>query len=316
MRRALIAALALLSLAACAGSASSSDASRALPLVRPQLNSNLYVADQGLNAVVELDSQGNKVAEKSFGPKPLDVVTDSRGNVYLLTAEFVVHELTHNLGRVIRQYSPNSYLSVALAIDANDNLYVQGWNYARGAFVARYAYGSSKIEKVYKMPFSISGGAKVGGISVRGTRLFFAVDSNFTVPKTTLWACSLAGTSCKRLQPVGIDSLYGCGFTTTRRFAVYGAGAAAYAFHPYSAWQFSQGSKISLPTGYFFGNDNGFCNLHNYGIFVWGTMKTSQASRPAEAVELDTSQDNVAATVGGGVLSVPVAAYYGNGFTP
>jgi DNA-binding beta-propeller fold protein YncE len=176
MRQALIAATALLALAACSGATSPTNPSAAMPaLARPASSSNLYVADQGLNAVVEFDSQGKKVAQKSLGQTPLDVITDSRGNVYLLTAERAVHEFTHDLGRVIRQYSLNSDDSVALAIDAGDNLYVEGRGYsARDSFVAKYAYGSSKVEKIYKFPCAQAGEWRTDGIAVRGDRLFCA----------------------------------------------------------------------------------------------------------------------------------------------
>jgi hypothetical protein len=319
MKQALIAATALLSLAACSGPASPTNTSAALPaLTRPQVSVDLYVADQGLNAVVEFDSRGNKVAQKSFGPAPLDVVTDSHGNVYLLTAEYVVHELTHNLSRVIRQYSPSGVSSVSLAIDANDNLYVQGFN-LRGyyAYVARYPYGSSKADKIYKMPF---GPGTVAGISVRGNMLFDVVESDMNPSfGTYLYGCSLNGSpDCEFLLRSGISFMYGCGFTTTHRYAVYGsryAGSFVAGFHPYTAWRHSA-RKINLPGKYYLGTDYGFCNLHNYGSFVWGGMKTYNGSQPAVAVEFDMARGGVAAKVGAGALSVPVAAYYGNGFTP
>jgi hypothetical protein len=292
----------------------------ALPaVVHPPLSSDLYVADQGLNAVVEFDSQGKKVAAVSFGPKPLDVVTDSHGNVYVLTAESVVHKLTHNLSRVIGQYSRHGDYSVSLAIDAKDNLYVQNFGYKEYRYyVARYPYGSSKADKIYKL----GGGETVAGISVRGNMLFLATGTGEpSGPRTQLFACSLSGSGdCHSLLGLGIF-LYGCGFTTTREYAVYGLGSGGYGnfvdgFHPYTQWRLSKGRKVRLPKGYSLGTDYGFCNLHNYGSFVWGGMKTKGKSKTAEAVEFDVAHKTVHATVGAGVLSVPVAAYDGNGFTP
>lgn len=322
MKHVLLAAVALLSLAACSRSSSAIDPTAALPAVAdPSLSSDLYVADQGLDAVVAFDSQGKKVAKVSFGPEPLDVVTDSHGNVYVLTAESVVHKLTHNLSRVIGQYTRKSEYSVSLAIDAEDNLYIQGLGYkGQYIFVARYPYGSSKPDKTYKVPF---GGAAVAGISVRGSMLFLATASDTPPwPKTSLYGCSLdASDDCHFLLRSPITPFYGCGFTTTSEYAVYGSGVGGFGnfvdgFHPYTAWQLSKGRKVKLPKKYFLGAKYGFCNLHNYGSFVWGGMKTNGTSKPAEAVEFDMVAKTVHATVGAGVLSIPVAAYDGNGFTP
>jgi len=318
MRRALIAAMVFF-LAACGGSRFAAGPSAALPGDGGSaLSSDLYVADQGLDAVVEFNAQGKKVGEVSFGPKPLDVVTDSHGNVYVLTAEDVVHKLTHNLGRVIGQYTPNRTYPRALTIDANDNLYVQAVKYSDASAVAtRYPYGSSKPDKIYKVRFS--GGGALTGISVRGNTLYFAAETDSPSPPTAyLWGCPIDGSgSCKFLLAHPIFFFYGCGFTTTAKYAAYGKTLNANAvdgFHPYTSSNASKARVVHLPKGYRLGT--GFCNLHNYGSFVWGGMSPFRKSPPAEAAEFDLEHKAVHATVGAGVLRLPVAAYYGNGFTP
>ncbi len=320
--RALFAGTVAVLLAGCGGAVSptfSSTAAEAPQSERDSITSNLYVADYGLQAVVEFDSHGNKVGERKFRyQRPIDVVTDSYGNVYVMAKysdQVTVVELSHDLSKQIALYTPT--VGQAMTIDANDNLYVGGARVYSGISVYEYPYGSTHAKKKYS---PCCGGAPyfVGGISVRGNYLYvvaYPVEYN-TPDGPTVSACPLSGSKeCTSKLLGGSFPHSTCGFTTIAHYSVYGDGRAIDTSHPLMSVSLrrTHRKRINLPTGYYMMSN---CSLHNDGQYVWGGMMTAKGSQPAVALELDPVAKDIRATVGAGDLDEPTGAYYGNGFEP
>ncbi|MBV9718082.1 MAG: hypothetical protein JOZ77_02100 [Candidatus Eremiobacteraeota bacterium] len=307
---------ALFALAGCASPSAASDStSQALPLGGREANSAgyLYVADRALKAVMAFDRYGNKVAEKKFSQIPFDVVTDSKGHVYVDTlystdGTFKIHELTHELNGEVAEYSTPGYAGT-MTVDADDNLYVEDREFEKNVIaedVVMYPYGSTTIGKTYLVG-SETGASRMTGISVRGSTLYAPV--SLDLGSTYMYECPVDQPgNCAYKYTVESAT---CGFTTTDRLALYGDEAF---LARYQIADSRERGVVDLPQGYTLGWA-GFCNLHNDGHLVWGAMRSS-TSNPAEAVEVDMDRGFIQTTIGAGYLSEPVAAYNGNGFTP
>jgi hypothetical protein len=316
-------------LAACGGSQPPISAPGAIPqshtIARSttRIPSDLYVIDRWGERVIKFDDHGEKIALRDIDYwKPLDLVTDSHGNVYVLGGrrvgpsqfKYAVLELSHDLRKRLALYSLNSEQSAKLTIDGDDNLYVTAYAEQYGGhYVAEYPYGSTTMSKTYEVKGSVNYlGPNVEGISVNGGSLFIAFGVYGGGQGTYVYTCQIGG-SGECVYGEFIDESVFCGFTTTRRFAVYGSPGLLVKS---SIDGYKRLGTIPLPPGYFFSYPN--CNLHSHGDFVWGGMRSEKRkrSRPAVAVEFDMVHNRISAMVGAHRLHVPVAAYYGNGFVP
>ena len=287
--------------------------------------SYLYVADPGLRAIVAFDSAGNKVVEKTFNTRhPIDVVTDSRGHVYVdlykngLTS---VLEFTHNLGQRIAEYHPPGY-TFTMTVDAKDNLYIE--SASAGGFeqdIVQYPYGSTRAQRTYRIVKDSPATTTMAGISVRENILYTMVIFSPIFPIGPFIICCFVNGS-GRCRGIGkATPIYGgpCGFTIANRRQVYGVTF----YEPYAineieydtlgrSWS-KRHHDIDLPAGYQFGVWG--CQFHSYLGDVW-TAVSGNSSLPGEALEVDVDQGKIINTIGAGYLQKPNAAYYGNGFTP
>jgi hypothetical protein len=307
----LCAAAALFTLAHCAGAGSSdrsADSSLPLPAQRPT-STLLYVTDRALQAVVAFDTSGRKVAEYDFNDVVFDVVTDSHGNVYVMYAAHgtdKVKELSHDLSTVIATYSTGA-LGFNLAIDVDDNLYVEHLADA-GEDIYEYRYGSTTPRKVYAVA---DAGLGMTGISVRDGFIYtpvkvYQVEHEF-------FSCQVnAPTSCAFEYVVTAAD---CGFTTTVHNGAFVWYGSPYFIQKIALSEYRKRGRVELPSGFQPGWA-GFCSLHNYGHFAWLPITPSSGTGSARVIELDLHRGDIVANVGAGVLSEPVAAFYGNGFTP
>ncbi len=274
------------------------------------LTTNLYVADRLRKAVVAFDVHGRKIAEYRARAVVSDVVTDSRGHVYVIYAADngtdEVKELSHDLSTVTATYQPGG-LDFNLAIDAQDNLYV-GHATQSGVSIYEYAYGSTRVAVIYPLH---QAGPRLLGISVRNGILYAPVEAPFGT--YSLFACMVgSANSCKLIYDIsgGED----CGFTTTGRNADVTWFGNPFTIRKFELSRFRQRGEFDLPPGYAPGWDT-FCALHNYHSFVWLPIASSPTGPPL-AIEMDMRNGAVVAEVGAGSLTGPVAAFYGNGFTP
>ncbi|HEY6325733.1 MAG TPA: hypothetical protein VIW73_04350 [Candidatus Cybelea sp.] len=278
--------------------------------------SYLYVADPVLHAVVAFDGSGNEVAEKKFnGPLPEDVVTDSRGHVYVnvftTSGSTSVQEYTHDLGRLIAVYRPFG-LTYTMAVDASDNLYVESQS-AEGfeQNILRYPYGSTRARHNYRIRKRSTWTTTMAGISVRGNALYTMII--FSAPvEPLIRQCFVNGSGeCHDVRTGGPNSAT-CGFTTANRHEVYGIAVSSTNKIEYDTIKRSWSKThhdIDLPPGYGLGVQ---CNFHSYKGDVWTTV---QGSKLAEALEVDVDHRKVIDAVGAGYLKHPTAAYYGNGLS-
>jgi|SRR5579871_1474106 len=274
------------------------------------LTTNLYVADREQKAVIAFDLDGEKIAEYNANAEVFDVVTDSSGHVYVIYAARnetdEVKELSHDLSSVIATYRPG-HLGFNLAIDVDDNLYV-GHESQSGIFIYEYHYGSTRVAAAYRLP---QAGPMILGISVRNGIIYAPVEAPFGT--YSLFECAVGSTnSCKLIYDLsgGVD----CGFTTTGRNADVTWFGRPFTIRKFELSHFRQRGEFDLPLGYGPGW-NSFCALHNYGAAVWLPIANSSTGPPL-AIEMDMRDGNVLASIGAGWLSGPVAAFFGNGFTP
>ncbi len=274
------------------------------------LTTNLYVADRLLKAVIAFDVHGKKVAEYAAKTIVSDVVTDSRGHVYVIYAANdgtdEVKELSHDLSSVIATYRPGG-LGFNLAIDANDTLYV-GHITQSGVSIYGYPYGSTRVAVVYPLHQS---GRRILGISVRNGIIYVPVEAPLVT--YSLFACTVgSANSCDLTYDIsgGVD----CGFTTTGSDADVSWFGSPFTIRKFELSRFRQRGKFDLPAGYAPGW-NTFCALHNYGSSVWLPIANSSTG-PPHAIEMDMNNGHILARIGAGSLAGPVAAFYGNGFTP
>jgi hypothetical protein len=286
-------------------------AAAALLLVsaRPATSRLLYVTDRALQAVVAFDDSGQKVAEYDFNNVVFDVVTDSHGNVYVMYAAHgtdKVKELSHDLSSVIATYSTGA-LGFNLAIDAHDNLYVEHVADA-GEEIYEYRYGSTTPRRIYEVA---DGGIGMTGMSVRDGFIYtpvrvYQVEHEF-------FSCRIDTSAGCTLEYVvaGAD----CGFTTTTNNGAFVSYGSPYFIRKIALSEYRKRGRVELPPGFQPGWA-GFCALHNYGHFGWLPITPSSGPGSAQVVELNLHGGNIVASIGSGVLSEPVAAFYGNGFTP
>jgi hypothetical protein len=274
------------------------------------LTTNLYVADRVSKTVIAFDVDGKKIAEYKANAVVFDVVTDSSGHVYVMYAApngtDEVKELSHDLSSVIATYQPGN-LGFNLAIDEDDNLYV-GHETQSGVSIYQYRYGSTRVGDVYRLP---QAGPRILGISVRNGIIYAPVEAPFGT--YSLYACTIGSpTSCKLLYDIsgGED----CGFTTTDSNAEVTWFGRPFTIRKFELSRFRQRGKFDLPPGYGPGW-GGFCALHNYGSAVWLPIVPSSTGSPL-AIEMDMRSGDILARIGAGKLSGPVAAFFGNGFTP
>jgi len=313
VKRAFSLATGLLALASCAGSGSPSGAPvHSLPFQRERhlLTKNLYVADRLLEAVIAFDGSGRKIAEYKVNEVVLDVVTDSRGHVYVVysapNGSDEVLELSHDLSSVIATYRPGD-LGFNLGIDANDNLYV-GHLVQSGVSIYQYPYSSTKVAYVYRLPQI---GPLILGISVRNGIIYAPEEAPFGA--YSLFACKVGMPNSCTLK-YDINGGEDCGFTTTGDEAVLTWFGRPFTVRKFALSRDRGRGRFDLPRGYGPGW-GGFCALHNYGSPVWLPIANSK-TRPPVVIEMDMSSGDILAKVGAGALSGPVAAFYGNGFTP
>jgi hypothetical protein len=300
----------LLGLASCVGYSRGGGDSSNLPGTHPATTELLYVTDRALKAVIAFDGTGRNVAERAFAHVVFDVVTDSRGHVYVMYAADngtdEVAELSHDLKTVMANYSPGG-LGFDLAIDANDNLYVEHLSES-GEAIYEYPYGSTGIGTVFPVP---AFGLQMTGISVRNGVIYTPIKVNKA--DYELFSCRLNPSARCSFEYVvdGID----CGFTTTPQDAAFVWFGRPYFIQKLALEKFKRRGRAHLPEGYQPGWA-GFCALHNYGHFAWLPITASSGTGSAQAIEVDLTTGNITAHVGSGVLNKPVAAFYGNGFTP
>jgi hypothetical protein len=309
VKQSLFAAAWLFAFAGCAGS-HDGVASSALPSVQHVTSNLLYVTDRALKAVIAFDGGGRKIAEYDFKEVVFDVVTDSRGHVYVVHAADdgtdQVRELSHDLSTVIAAYRPSA-LGFDLAIDADDNLYVEHLTQS-GESIYEYPYGSTHVEKVYPIP---AVGLDITGISVRDGIIYAPVKVDEADYQLFSCQVNVPASCANRYNVTGTD----CGFTTTASNGAYVWYGKPYFIRKIELDQYRGRGKIDLPAGYQPGWA-GFCALHNYGHFGWLPITGTSGTGSAQAIEFDLQHGHVAERVGAGVLSKPVAAFYGNGFTP
>jgi hypothetical protein len=274
------------------------------------LTQNLYVADRLQKAVVAFDVRGKKIAEYRVNAVVFDVVTDSSGHVYFMYAARngtdEVKELSHDLSSVIATYRPGD-IGFNLAIDEDDNLYV-GHAAQSGVSIYEYRYGSTRVAAAYRLR---EVGPMMLGISVRNGIIYAPVEAPFGTYK--LYACTVGATnSCGLRYDIsgGVD----CGFTTTDGNAEVTWFGRPFTIRKFELSQFKQRGEFSLPPGYGPGW-NSFCALHNYGSAVWLPIGNSSTGPPL-ALEMDMRSGDILARIGAGSLLGPVAAFFGNGFTP
>ncbi|HEY6325635.1 MAG TPA: hypothetical protein VIW73_03840 [Candidatus Cybelea sp.] len=274
------------------------------------LTQNLYVADRLQKAVIAFDVNGKKIAEYRANAVVFDVVTDSSGHVYVIYAvkngTDEVKELSHDLSSVIATYRPGD-LGFNLAIDDDDSLYV-GHEAQSGVSIYQYRYGSTRVAAVYRLR---EVGPAMLGISVRNGIIYAPVEAPFGTYK--LYACTVGETnSCRLLYDIsgGVD----CGFTTTDSNADVTWFGNPFTVRKFELPRFRQRGEFALPPGYGPGWDS-FCALHNYGTSVWLPIANS-ATGPPMAIEMDMRTGDILARIGAGSLLGPVAAFFGNGFTP
>jgi hypothetical protein len=282
----------------------------ALCFAAAMLTTNLYVADRLQKAVIAFDVDGKKIAEYRANAVVFDVVTDSSGNVYVLYAARngtdEVNELSHDLSTVIATYRPGG-VGFNLAIDEDDNLYV-GHEAQAGVSIYQYRYGSTRVAAVYRLR---EVGPMMLGISVRNGVIYAPVEAPFGTYK--LYACTVGATnSCRLLYDISAGE--DCGFTTTGSFVEVTWFGNPYTIRKFERSQFKQRGEFELPPGYGPGW-NSFCALHNYATAVWLPISNSSKGPPL-AIEMDMRNGDILARIGAGSLLGPVAAFFGNGFTP
>jgi hypothetical protein len=268
----------------------------------------LYIADLGLQAVIAFDGKGNKVAEGTFGGlTPVDVVTDSHGNVYVDVfndkGHYTVLEYSHTLDHEIANYNPPGQ-SGMMTIDIDDNLYVEDYT---GSWidVAEFAYGSTKVLRTFRVSELYEGGAMLG-MSARDGMLYVLYNDQLGIHFSR---CAIASGKCVDDDKQRPNSAY-AGFTTTERFFVYGGFNHDIGFS--RSTKPKRHGSIRLPSGYSLPS---LASLHSYESSAWSVM-VGNGSHPAQAFRVDPPGRKIDATVGAGYLNFPTAAYYGNGFTP
>jgi hypothetical protein len=291
-----------------------------------RVQSDLYVVDNQLRAVVEFDRHGNEIVEKRFSEeKPWDTVADSHGNVYVLTSHrtgpdnyaYGIQEMTHDLRSHIALYSLGSRVSTELVIDADDNLYVDVWDPTKGQeFIAKYASGSTSLEKTFAL--GNVGAGQVEGLALQRGTLLVVVRGRATGSTTaSLWACRLSGSgNCS--SKAGLNVMDSCGFTMTHGIVVVGEGGSASPYLkeylPDRDWHLAYKASLQLPSGLFLNYLT--CKLHARGEYVWAGLRTYKDQAPAVAAQFDMVSNTLHAEFGSGHLRVPIAAYAGNGFAP
>ncbi|HVR45987.1 MAG TPA: hypothetical protein VMT95_05070 [Candidatus Binatia bacterium] len=282
----------------------------ALCFAAAMLTTNLYVADRLQKAVIAFDVDGKKIAEYNARAEVFDVVTDSSGHVYVIYAARngtdEVKELSHDLSSVIATYTPGN-LGFSLAIDVDDNLYV-GHETKSGVYVYQYRYGSTRVAAVYRLPQI---GPMILGISVRNGIIYAPVEAPFGT--YSLFACKVGATNSCRLV-YDISAGEDCGFTTTGSFVEITWFGRPFTIRKFEQSRFQQRGEFDLPPNYGPGW-NSFCALHNYGTAVWLPIANSSTGPPL-AIEMDMRNGDILARIGAGTLYGPVAAFFGNGFTP
>jgi hypothetical protein len=279
-------------------------------LAGARASSNVYVAYKG-RTVVEFDASGREVAKTTTPGHPIDIVTDSHGNVYVLLGKrnhATVLELSPDLQHQIAQF-PTPNVATRMTIDPDDNLYVDDSDYQTSyLYVLEYPYGSTKTSKTFSFGW-VPGGPVLMGISVSGKYLYAGVNSVGGGTVTYLARCLLAGSGGCRFH--GNVNPFDCGFTVTTESDDQ---------HDIAALSFGQGfglirifprgyknhGSIKPPAGYVFG-----CRLHGLEQFFWAIMRKlyCKGKACAVAVEFDATTGKIVRTVGDGHLSDPVAAY-------
>lgn len=283
--------------------------------VRGSIPQYVYVADSGLKAVIAFDIAGNKVAQKAFSNLiPADVVTDSRGHVYVDVSvpygPTEVLEYTHNLDRRIAKYSPPGF-GYTMAVDSNDNLYVE--SASAGGFyesIVRYPYGSTQVQRTYTILEGAPRPASMEGIAMDGKVLRTIINIQDFPPFRR--RCKIDGTEPCHGDDKDTPPYGECGYTSANQYLVYGVYLQRATKVQYSTigklWR-KDHHNIALPADY--GLDAGFCNFHGYEGDVW--LGVESDTQPSEVLEIDIAQGTVVTTIGAGYLETPRAAYYGNG---
>ncbi len=274
------------------------------------LTTNLYVADRATEAVIAFDAGGTKIAQYNAKAAVFDVVTDRRGHVYVIYGAHngtdEVKELSHDLSRVIATYRPGG-IGFNLAIDANDNLYV-GHATQSGASIYEYHYGSTRLAAIYPLRFSWP---RMLGISVRNGIIYSSVQTPFRT--YSFFACTVGSIDSCRLR-YEITGAADCGLTSTGSDVEVTWFGSPFTVRKLDTSRFRQVGKLDLPSGYAPGWAS-FCALHDYRDAVWLPVLSSSKSESL-AIEMDMRRGAVLARIGAGTLRGPVAAFYGNGFTP